>query len=142
MTNKTLLKGIEIPEECGKVECTDAIFIMYQDMNKEQFGRRYNVYITKEDFNSKKPFTYFFSNMNPMVVVHETEEATDGRGFVDWDLVDFEVVIEDGSDYAIIVAEIGFDYKWLYTTLERQEYLSVTPKTVLKYGDDYYVEKL
>ena len=144
MTNKTLLKGIEIPVECGKVECTDAIFIMYQDMSKEQLGSKYNVYITEEDFKDKKPFTSFISNMNPMVVVYEKEEASDGKQFVDWCLADVEAIIEGDSDYAIIVTKMGFDYKWCYTTLERHEYLSVTPKSVLKYGDGlvYYVEIL
>ena len=51
MTKKELLKGIEIPVECGKASCVDAIFIMYQDMSKEQYGSKYTVYITE---NQKK----------------------------------------------------------------------------------------
>lgn len=144
MTKKEFLKGIEIPVECGKADCIDAIFIMYQDMNKEQYGSKYNVYITEEDFKDKKPFTSFISNMNPAMVTFENEEARDGKNIVDWDLVDFDAVIEDGLDYAIIVTKSGIDYEWNYSTFERNEYLSVTPKAVLKYGDGlyYYVEKL
>lgn len=141
MTKKDFLKGIEIPVECGKAELVDHIMIMFCDMNGEQCGKKYNLYITEEDYIDKKPLTSFIGNIEPFVHFYKSSEHPEGEGTVDWMLGNDKVVRKDGEDYAFVVSKLDFDFGWLYTSLSRDEYLSVVPKTVLFYDDRYYVEK-
>lgn len=142
MANEVSFKGIEIPVECGKGELLDHILILYQDMNKEQYGTKHNIYITREDFNDKKPFFTVVCNMNPTVVSYVNEEDPDGSRVVYEELYDEERILVDGfNELSFIIEDCITGYDWLFTTLEREEYLAIKPKKVLEYGGELYVER-
>lgn len=142
MTNKMFRKGIEIPVECGKSGYTDKIVVMYQDMNKEQLGNKCNIYITEEDYKDGKPFATVVANINPIIFEYFNEDDLErGKCIVQGELFDNSEYSNCGSkELDIIISNLG-EYAWEYTTLAREEYLSIVPKRVIQYGEDFYIEE-
>lgn len=110
-------------------------------MNKEQSGYKCNIYITEEDYKDKKPFATVISNINPVIVEFFNEEDPEhGKTTVYWDAFgDSDLTEKYSNGLDIVISTLG-EYSWEYTMLTREEYLSIVPKKVIQYGNDYYIE--
>ena len=137
MTNEKNVKGIKIPEVCGRAEKYDLTAIMYHDENAETEMKECAIFITEEDYKDNKIFVTVSGNMNPTLVLFP-DEYNIGIGCLEYDLVEAELVHpyrEDG--YAVVVSEVvnAADTVWTKSEVERASYLTVKPKIVIDTND-------
>lgn len=53
---KEKIRGIEIPENCGRAEKYETTAILYHDENKDAPMKECKIFITEEDYKDNKPF--------------------------------------------------------------------------------------
>ena len=143
MTNEKKMKGIKIPEECGKAEKYALTAIMYHDENADNEMKECAVFITEEDYEDNKIFVTVSGNMNPTLVLFP-DEYNIGIGCWKYDLVDAELVYpyrEDG--YAVVVSKVvnDTDTVWTKSEVDRASYLAVKPKIVFETNDGIIEEE-
>ena len=73
MTKEKNLKGIKIPEVCGRAEKYALTAIMYHDENKEAEMKECAIFITEEDYQDNKIYVTVSGNMNPTLVLFPDE---------------------------------------------------------------------
>ncbi len=129
MTNKENVKGFVIPTECGTAETYEVIAIMYHCEEDLVPEKEYSIFITREDYNDKKEYTKIVANMNPTLLLLPNEDNA-GTGVFEYDLIESDSIhtFRDGA-CAIIISEV-VDTKWITTEVERETYLSISPKAI------------
>ena len=137
MTNDKKVKGIKIPEDCGRAEKYDLTAIMYHDENAETEMKECAIFITEEDYKDNKIFVTVSGNMNPTLVLFP-DEYNIGIGCLEYDLVEAALVYpyrEDG--YAVVVSKVvnAADTVWTNSEVDRASYLAVKPKIVIETND-------
>lgn len=132
MTKKESYKGIEIPTECGSAEMYELLAILFTDENATTTEKKYNVYVTREDFTEGKLFTTIGANMNPELLLYPDVEH-EGMGCLQYDLVEAEYVELDANEIpSLVVSDIvGWsDTTWIESGVGRDKYLTIVPKTL------------
>lgn len=137
MTNEKKMKGIKIPEECGKAEKYALTAIMYNDENVDTEMKECAVFITEEDYEDNKIFVTVSGNMNPTLLMFP-DEYNIGIGYLEYDLVEAGLTRsyrEDG--YAVVVSRVvnAADTVWSSIDVDRASYLAIKPKIVIETND-------
>lgn len=138
--NKKIV-GIMIPEECGKAEKYELTAIMYNVEGADEPEKEYSVFISSEDYEENKVFTIIKSNMNPTLLLFP-DEANEGMGCLEYDLVDAGLVHIQGDVNAIVVSEVvnASDTVWENGEVDREVYLAVKPKVVSEVDNTISIE--
>ena len=138
MTNDKKIKGIKIPEECGKAQKYELTAIMYHDENVVDADMKAcAVFITEEDYKDGKIFVTVSGNMNPTLLMFPNEYNS-GIGCLEYDLVEAGLTHPYRDDgYAVVVSEVvnSTDTVWTSSNVDRESYLTVKPKIVLETMD-------
>lgn len=139
--NKKIV-GIMIPEECGKAEKYELTAIMYNVEGADEPEKEYSVFISTEDYEENKVFTIIKSNMNPTLLLFP-DEANEGMGCLEYDLVDAGLVHIQGDVNAIVVSEVvnASDTVWENGEVDREVYLAVKPKVVSEVDNTISIEE-
>lgn len=139
--NKKIV-GIMIPEECGKAEKYELTAIMYNVEGADEPEKEYSVFISTEDYEESKVFTIIKSNMNPTLLLFP-DEANEGMGCLEYDLVDAGLVHIQGDVNAIVVSEVvnASDTVWENGEVDREVYLAVKPKVVSEVDNTISIEE-
>lgn len=139
--NKKIV-GIMIPEECGKAEKYELTAIMYNVEGADESEKEYSVFISTEDYEENKVFTIIKSNMNPTLLLFP-DEANEGMGCLEYDLVDAGLVHIQGDVNAIVVSEVvnASDTVWENGEVDREVYLAVKPKVVSEVDNTISIEE-
>lgn len=129
---KEKIKGIEIPEKCGRAEMYEITAILYHDENKDAPMKECKIFITEEDYKDNKPFVTVSGNMNPTLLLFP-DEYNIGIGCLTYDLVDAELIYSYDEDArAIVVSEVvnASDTVWKNSEVDRTVYFEIKPKIV------------
>lgn len=139
--NKKIV-GIMIPEECGKAEKYELTAIMYNVEGADEPEKEYSVFISTEDYEENKVFTIIKSNMNPTLLLFP-DEANEGMGCLEYDLVDAGLVHIQSDVNAIVVSEVvnASDTVWENGEVDREVYLAVKPKVVSEVDNTISIEE-
>ena len=139
--NKKIV-GIMIPEECGKADKYELTAIMYNVEGADEPEKEYSVFISTEDYEENKVFTTLNGNMNPTLLLFP-DEANEGMGCLEYDLVDAGLVHTQGDVNAIVVSEVvnASDTVWENGEVEREVYLAVKPKVVSEVDNTISIEE-
>ena len=134
--------GILIPEECGKADKYELTAIMYNVESTDGPEKEYKVFITTEDYEENKLFTTLKGNMNPTLLLFP-DEANEGMGCLEYDLVEAGLVHAQADVNAIIVSEVvnASDTVWENGEVEREVYLTVKPKVVSEVDNTISIEE-
>lgn len=136
MTNEKM-KGIKIPEECGKAEKYALTAIMYHDENVDAEMKECAVFITEEDYQDNKIFVTVSGNKNPTLLMFP-DEYNIGIGYLEYDLVEAGLTRPYRDDgYAVVVSKVvnAADTVWSNSNVDRASYLTVKPKIVIETKD-------
>ena len=139
MTNEKNVKGIKIPEVCGRAEKYELTAIMYHDENAEAEMKECAIFITEEDYKDNKIFVTVSGNMNPALILFP-DEYNDGIGCFEYDLVEAELTRPYRVDgYAIVISTVvnASDTVWTKSEVDRASYLAVKPKMVMETNDGF-----
>lgn len=129
---KEKMKGIEIPEKCGRADKYEITAILYHDENEEALMRECKIFITEEDYKDNKPFITVSGNMNPTLLLFP-DEYNIGIGCLTYDLVEAELVhCYDEGACAVVVSKVvnASDTVWKDSEVDRAVYLEIKPKIV------------
>ncbi len=129
---KEKMKGIEIPEKCGRADKYEITAILYHDENEEAPMKECKIFITEEDYKDNKLFITVSGNMNPTLLLFP-DEYNIGIGCLTYDLVEAELVHRYGEDaYAVVVSKVvnASDTVWKDSEVDRAVYLEIKPKIV------------
>lgn len=131
-----------IPDECGKAEKYELTAIMYNVEGADESEKEYSVFISTEDYEENKVFTIIKSNMNPTLLLFP-DEANEGMGCLEYDLVDAGLVHIQGDVNAIVVSEVvnASDTVWENGEVDREVYLAVKPKVVSEVDNTISIEE-
>lgn len=134
--------GILIPEECGKADKYELTAIMYNVEGTDETEKEYSVFISTEDYEENKVFTIIKSNMNPTLLLFP-DEANEGMGCLEYDLVDAGLVHIQGDVNVIVVSEVvnASDTVWENGEVDREVYLAVKPKVVSEVDNTISIEE-
>ena len=138
--NKKIV-GIMIPEECGKADKYELTAIMYNVEGADEPEKEYSVFISTEDYEENKVFTTLNGNMNHTLLLFP-DEANEGMGCLEYDLVDAGLVHTQGDVNAIVVSEVvnASDTVWENGKVEREVYLAGKPKVVSEVDNTISIE--
>lgn len=128
---KEKIKGIEIPEKCGRAEKYELTAILYHDENKDAPMKECKIFITEEDYKDNKPFITVSGNMNPTLLLFP-DEYNIGIGCLTYDLVDAELIDPYDDACAVVVSKVvnASDTVWRSSDVDRTVYLKIKPDIV------------